>query len=208
MTYLDDLDPLTLGLIIQNLDIKSILNTGASNVHIHDIVEKHFDWMKTQINKIVFSTDEEDEEDEKDEVSVKCFMQGGLLRMLNSDAVSIVVLPKNTKLKKCADSLEDILQTINKYISFCNSEIDFYREKDTTENNIWTMNLNTFTELYNKLNQGPNGAAGGGNSRRKSYDSLTVHQLKEQAKRKQIRGYSKLNKAELVKALRSCKTRK
>jgi len=69
---------------------------------------------------------------------------------------------------------------------------------DKSEHNIWSQHFTDFRTLLENLRNVDPVVNGG----RRSYDSLTVTLLKEQAKRKQIRGYSKLNKAELIAALR------
>ena len=116
---------------------------------------------------------------------------------------------KYTKIKKKLHHIEFFSKILNEYIELCNEQMMYDKNEKCNDVVPWGKYLEIFlkkkTEIE-RLEQVITSFTAGGKPRRRSFESLTVPQLKEYAKRKEIRGYSKLNKAELIAALR--KTRK
>lgn len=142
------------------------------------------------------------------------------------DGITTITVPKDTlnvyEFPKDDNKTKEVLRILgilNKYKSFCNLECFKIKNEISDvaspqqkiilelEYKVWEKYLKLFDTLIKNIRNIPTqGANVGGKPRRRSFESLTVPQLKEYAKRKEIRGYSKLNKAELIAALR--KTRK
>lgn len=123
-----------------------------------------------------------------------------------------------TKKVESVDHIDKFLKIIQAYVDFCKVQIKKADDEMKTLNNNekdginkekaqWVTYLKIFSESQASISAIKKELDKvGGKPRRRSFESLTVPQLKEYAKRKEIRGYSKLNKAELIAALR--KTRK